>query len=163
MKKLGIFLVSLMALCLFAFPAMAASTDTAAISITVNNTFYVALTAGADWTDTVVEADFLAGYIASDSLTDVLDVAGNAQYEITAQMSAATWDGAVTLKVNVESAGETSLTNASATVITGLDNEAAGSQSDLDMVWKLDGITWANTADGDDWTNTVTFTCQANT
>lgn len=162
MKKLGTLIVGLFALALLTIPASAGSTDTAALSITVNNTFYVSAPAAADWTYTLLDSDFNQGY-ASTTCTDGLDVAGNAAYEVTAQMSAATWDGAVTLKINVESAGETSLTNASATVITGLDNEAAGSQSDLDFVWKLDGITWENTADADDWTNTVTFTCQANT
>jgi hypothetical protein len=162
MKKLAIFAAGILALVLFAVPASAGNTDTAALSITVNDTYYVSAPAAADWTYTLVDTDFNNGY-ASTTCTDGLDVAANAQYEVTAQMSAATWDAAITLSINVESAGATNLNDTSATVITGLDNEAAGSQSNLDFVWKLDGITWDNTAGTDDWTNTVTFTCQANT
>ena len=48
-------------------------------------------------------------------------------------------------------------------MITGLDAEAAGNQDDLDLEWRLNGITWANTDGSDDWTCTVTLTCQADT
>ncbi len=156
-------LAVLLAACLLSFPAHAASTDTAAINITVNDTYYVALTAGADWTYTIVEADFLNGYAVSGSLVDVMDIAGNAAYEITAQMSAATWDAGVTLQIDVEAAGWTSLNDSTATVITGLASEVAGNQDDLDLEWRLNGITWANTDSSDDWTCTVTLTCQADT
>lgn len=163
MRVFKFLFVALMVALLWSLPAFAGTTDTSTIDITVNDTFYVATTAGADWTDTVVEADFLANTMNSGNMADCLSVAGNAAYEITAQMSVATWDGAVTLGVNVEAAGNTTLNDSTATVITGLDAEAAGEQLDLDLVWTIDGIDWDNTATGDDWTCTVTFTSQADT
>jgi hypothetical protein len=157
-----ILFAAVIAVGLLSLPAFAADTDTASINITVADIYMVSLDAGADWTYTLLEADYLAGEAVSANLTDVMDVAGNAAYEVTAQMSVPTWDAAIALQANVDAAGWTTLLDSAPTVITGLDNEVAGAQSDLDLQWRLTGITWANTSSGDDWTCTVTFTCQAN-
>jgi hypothetical protein len=158
-----ILLAAIIAVGLLSLPAFAAPTDTAAINITVNDIYMVTLDAGADWTYTLVDTDYANGYAASGNLSNVMDVAGNAAYEVTAQMSTATWDAGVSLNVNVETAGWTTLNNSTATPITGLDNETVGAQTDMDLQWRLNGITWANTSSSDDWSCTVTFTCQANT
>ena len=139
---------------------LADATDAAALDITIDAIYYVSVGTAADWTDSVTFEDLNATYIQSALLENAMDVAGTEAYEVTAQMSTATWDGAVSLTIAVNAAAETTLNDSTATEIVGLDEEVAGQQDDLSVQWKLDGITWANTANADDWTNTVTFTCQ---
>lgn len=160
MKKLGIFLVTLFALCLFVIPASAATTDDVVVSFTVADIYDILITDGT-WAPTVGYTEIDAGEVESGASEQSLLYKANHVFDITVSYTdtgAATWPGAWTLaaKDDVNTTYHTIPLTTPDDYATAV---AAGEATWL-MQWKLSGLTFANTPSGN-YEATVTFTIEA--
>ena len=160
MKRLVIFFVTLFALCLFAIPASAATSDDVVVSFTVAEIYDIAFITGT-WTPTVGNTEITAGEV-EDTSVDTMTYKANETFDITAYYTdtgTATWPGAWTLQMKDDTLTVAYHTIPGTTPDDYCTAQAAGTAG-CTTDWKLSGLLWTNTPAGD-YEATVTFTIEA--
>ncbi len=156
MKRLGIFFVTLFALCLFAIPALA----TTVITVNVNAT--QVLVEPAAMTDTATAADLDLGYVEKLDNASAWGIQSNVAWTLTTTRTA--WSGAVvptTLQFKSDGFGGSfasyvTIPEAS----TAIGNGSAGENNTAnDEDWRVNGIGWDDAVGSA--TTTVTWSLSA--